>query len=28
VPSRRELARMARQEPVVVDEKLRPVEST
>jgi DNA-binding NarL/FixJ family response regulator len=28
VPSRRELARMARQEPVVVDEERRPVEST
>jgi DNA-binding NarL/FixJ family response regulator len=28
VPSRRELARMARQEPVVVDEERRPVETT
>jgi DNA-binding NarL/FixJ family response regulator len=28
VPSRRELARMARQEPVVVDEERRPVESS
>jgi len=28
VPSRRELARMARQEPVVVDEERRPVEAS
>ena len=28
VPSRRELARMARREPVVVDEERRPVETS